>query len=72
MESISYTLSTDQKVEFHIDDDSNLSWLSQFDSNSFNRMYMVIDDYIDEKNITTELRLYIKASSDKFYNLFKK
>jgi 3-dehydroquinate synthase len=48
MESISYTLSTDQKVEFHIDDDPNLSWLSQFDSKSFNRMYMVIDDYIDE------------------------
>lgn len=49
MESIKFNIKSYQSVEFIIGDDPSFLWLTQFDAKSFNRFYVVIDNYIDEK-----------------------
>lgn len=49
MESYSFKIESSQEVEFLIDNDSDFSWLSQCDTKSHNRIYVVVDTFIDDK-----------------------
>jgi 3-dehydroquinate synthase len=48
METLDFTFTSEEKVEFFIDHDPEQKWLSQFDSKIGQRFFIVIDSYIDE------------------------
>lgn len=49
LDSLNYRLGLEQDVEFVIDNDPEFDWLSGFDSKAFNRFFVVIDTYVNEK-----------------------
>ena len=36
-------------IEFLIDDEKSMTWISSFDSSSFNRLFIIIDKEVEKK-----------------------
>jgi 3-dehydroquinate synthetase len=49
IESLNFSIKSVQQVEFVIDNDPDFNWLSTFDSKEFNRIFVVIDNYVNER-----------------------